>query len=155
MGLWDGIENAEIFDRGNYFKPGFIGVVKILKTLAKETRNSGLAFIVEMEVVESNNPDDPPGKKKTWYQSLVKKDVAFPAVAAWAAACVGYDPSQKEILKAEVFPVLKDLMSAATDSPEKNDFIGLLVRLETEKTITKEKKQDFTRHNFAPYKKAA
>lgn len=156
MGLWDGIDNAEIYERGNYVKSGFSGVVKIMKTLAKDTRATGVAFIVEMEVIETNMPGEHPiGSKVTWFQKMADKNVAFPAVAAWAAACVGFDTSQKEQIKSEVMPVLKDLMNAATDKPEENDFVGTLLRLDTIMVKTKEKKLDFTRYDFKPYERAA
>ena len=159
MGLWDGIENAEIFERGNYLPPGFRGVVEVKRTLAKETRKSGLAFIVELRVVEVDSPGDEDhelspvreGEKRTWFQKMTNKDVAFPAVAAWAAACAGYDPTDKNAVKEAVMPHLRATMKHATDNPEDNDFVGVKLRLSCVATITKEKQADFTRYDFSPY----
>lgn len=150
MGIWDGIEDAEIFDRGNYVKPGFRGEVEIKRTLAKNTRQTGLAFICEMQVLKTNMPDQHPvGQKVTWFVKLANKDTAFPNIAAWAAACAGYEPHDRDAVKNNVMPVLKDLMEYATDNPDENDFVGQKVKLETVATLTKDKR-DFTRYDFAP-----
>ena len=154
MGVWDGIEDAETFDRGNYIKGGFVGVVEIKKTIVKQTRAIGPAFIVEMEVVETNMEEHPVGQRVTWFQKLTDKDVAFPAVAEWAAAVGGIDPSKKEQVKSEVSPHLKELMDHATDNPSDNDFVGQKVRLQTAQIKTKNDR-DFTRHTWQPYEAAA
>jgi hypothetical protein len=152
--LWDGIEDAEIFERGKYMEANFIGVVEIKKTLAKETLKNGMAFIVEMVVVETNMPEKhPKDQKVTWYQGLKDKTVAFPAIAAWAAACLGFSPSDKEHVKNEVQPLLPAAMKEATDSPEDNPFIGVKLKLSTILVKTK-KGGDFTVYNFEPLKAA-
>jgi hypothetical protein len=150
MGIWDGIEDAEIFDRGNYVKPGFHGTVEVKKTIAKNTRQSGLAFICEMVVLTTNMPEAHPiGQKVTWFVKLANKDTAFPNVAAWAAACAGFDPHDRENVKTNVMPLLKDLMNHATDNPDDNEFVGQKLKLETVATLTKDKR-DFTRYDFMP-----
>ena len=155
MGLWDGIENAEIFERGNYMTAGYTGVVEVMRTIGKETRSSGLAFIVELKVLTTNMPEDHPvGQKGTWFQKMTDKSVAFPAVAAWAAACAGYQPHDKEAIKADVFPHLREEMKKATDSPDDNSFIGAQLRLQCTGVVTK-KGGDFTRYDFAPYEPPA
>ncbi len=149
--LWDGIEDAELFERGKYMEANFIGEVEIKKTLAKETLKNGMAFIVEMVVLETNMPDKhPKGQKVTWYQGLKDKTVAFPAIAAWAAACLGFHPnSDKSKIKDEVQPLLPAAMKEATDSPEDNPFIGVRLKLSTFMRKTK-KGLDFTVYDFEP-----
>ena len=152
MGLWDGIEDAELFERGVYLKPGFIGTVEVERTIVKRTRAIGDAFIVEMRVIETNMPKDedhPVGQKVSWFQKLADKDIAFPAIKAWAAACAGYKMSQKDEIDEDVSPVLKDMMELATDKPDANDFIGIRLHVETVQIKTKNNK-DFTRHNWDP-----
>jgi len=150
MGLWDGIEETEIYERGNFVKANFAGVAKIKKTLTKSTRSVGLAFIVEMEVLETNMPDHHPvGQKVTWFQKLTDKDIAFPAVAEWAAAVAGLDPTDKQAVTREVMPVLKDMMEHATANPTDNDFINQKVGLETVLVMTKNNRE-FTRHTWHP-----
>lgn len=154
VSVWAGIGSAEIFERGNYMKPNFVGVVRIKATRLKNTQRSGLGFICEMEVLETNMPAvHPVGSKTTWFQKMVDKTVAFPAVAAWAAACMGMDPANKEGIKAQVSPVLEQVMEIATDNPDnpaQNPFLNVVVRLETVGTLTREQR-DFTRYDFRPY----
>lgn len=148
--LWDGIEDAEIFERGKYMEPNFVGVVEMKRTIAKETLKSGMAFIVEMEVIKTNMQDKHPvGQKVTWYQGLKDKTVAFPAIAAWAAACLGFPATDKEKIKNDVQPLLPTAMKEATDSPDDNPFIGVQLKLST--FIRKTKKGlDFTVYDFEP-----
>lgn len=151
--LWDGIGDAKLFDRGKFFGDGFNGVVKVDKTIAKATRASGLAFIVEMVVVETNKPEEHPvGWRGSWFQKMTDKDVAFSSILAWAAACYGYTTEQKDQIKQELQPHLQELMKHATDNPDKNDFVGVLVKLETTQKKTKNDK-DFTRYDFSPHAK--
>lgn len=149
--MWDGIEDAEIFERGKYMEPNFVGVVEIQKTIAKETLKNGMAFIVEMLVVETNMPDKhPKDQRVTWYQSLKDKTVAFPAIAAWSAACLGFMPGRdKEAIKTDVQPLLPAAMKEATDNPDNNPFIGVRLKLKTwqKKTL---KGGDFTVYDFEP-----
>ncbi len=149
--MWDGLEDAELFERGKYMEPNFIGVVEIKKTLAKETLKNGMAFIVEMVVLKTNMPDKhPENQRVTWYQGLKDKTVAFPAIAAWAAACLGFDPKgDKSKIKEEVQPLLPAAMKEATDNPEDNPFIGVKLELSTFLVKTK-KGGDFTVYDFKP-----
>lgn len=151
--IWDGIEDAEIYERGRFMQPGFVGVICIKKTLTKMTRKSGMAFIVEFEIVESNMPDPktghPVGSKATWFQKLQDKSVAFPAIKEWVAACTGYHRHQKEEIERDVEPHLRSLVEEATNNPDDNPFIGVLLKLETIATVTKNER-DFTRYNFEP-----
>lgn len=147
--IWDGIEDAEIFERGNYVKPGFDGIVEMRRTIAKSTLKTGLAFIVEMRALESNLTDHPVGSKLTWFQKMTDKTVAFPAVKAWVAACLGLEAHQKEEIERDVSPHVKELMKQATDNPDANDFVGIKLRLRTTQVKT-QKGLDFTRYDFSP-----
>lgn len=169
MGLFDGINEAELFERGRYLPPGFRGVLEVKRTIAKETVRSGIGFIVEFEVVRVDRPgqgyndgdaaNNVPrhelapvvrGEKRTWFQKMTDLNVAFPAIKAWAAAIAGYEMHEKEAIDAEVAPELEGAMNRATENPSDNDFVGCLVKLETEATKTG-KGLDFTHHNWAPY----
>lgn len=151
--IWDGSEEAEVFEKGQYMPGGFDGLVEIEKTILKETRASGMAFIVEMRVIESNLDDCAPGQKRTWFQSLKDKDIAFPAIKEWAAAVAGIDPRNKDEVEAALGPdaptPLNKVMANATDNPDDNDFVGCRVLLETFMKETK-KKTDFTVHVWKP-----
>lgn len=154
--VWDGIENAEVYERGRYVEPNFSGTVRITKTEYKVTRAKGTAFIVEMEVEESNLDAHPVGSKISWYQSLNDKDIAFSSILEWAAACVGLHKHNKdEIAKLKVVnpqtgkSLIRELLSDATEKPTDNDFIDVRLRLQTVPTKTR-KNTDFTRYEFSP-----
>jgi len=152
--MWDGIEKAQLFERGRFMSDGFKGKVEVKKTIAKQTRRSGLGFIVEFVIRETNMPEKHAvGSKASWFQKMIDPSVAFPAVAAWAAAMNGYDPnSQKEKIEAEVMPILRQLMTVATDNPdnpEVNPFLGMWVALECWQKKT-QNDRDFTVYNFYP-----
>lgn len=149
--IWDGIEDAEIFERGKYFHPGFAGIVRVRRTIGKTTRKSGLGFIVELEVVESSTPSiHPVGFRGSWFQKLTDVDVAFPAIIAWVFACSGLDPAKdKDVIDSEIRPKLKDIMREATKKPDDNFFTNIKIRLETLQ-VTTQKGQPFTRYEFSP-----
>jgi hypothetical protein len=148
--LWDGIGNAQLFDRGKYFTDGFNGLVEVRRTLAKATRASGLAFIVEMVVVETNLPEKHPvGWTGSWFQKMTDKDVAFSAILAWAAAMCGFSVTQRQEIDQQLKPHLQEIMTNATNNPETNPFVGKRVRLECTQKKTKNDR-DFTRYDFSP-----
>lgn len=175
MSLFDGIQDAELFERGKFLSGKceackgkgvdsegkicqacegigkFRGVLEVKRTIAKETVRSGIGFIVEFEIVESNmRTAHPVGSKCTWFQKMSDKTVAFPAIKAWAAAVAGYQVHEREAIEADVSPMLEKTLTHATDNPADNDFVGVLVRVETEMIKTRNDK-DFTRHDWQPY----
>lgn len=159
MGLFDGINEAELFERGRYLPPGFRGVLEVKRTIAKETVRSGIGFIVEFEVVRVDRPgleghDLAPvfqGEKRTWFQKMGDKTVAFPSIKAWAAAMSGYASHEKEAIENEVAPHLEGVLTHATDNPADNDFVGCRVEVETIAHKTKKSGSDFTIHNWIPW----
>lgn len=152
MGLFSGIRDAELFERGKFLKPSFYGTLLIKRTIAKETMRSGLAFIVEFEVVSTNMPDEHPvGSKVSWFQKMTDKTVAFPSIKAFAAAVAGYEIHQKDQIEEEVAPALEELLDAAVENETDNDLVGLCVNVQTEHTKT-QRGLDFTRHLWMPYR---
>jgi hypothetical protein len=157
MGLFDGIGNAETFERGKFFPPGFRGVVVVERTIAKESVKSGVGFIVECRVVdvtragEEGHEKSPVvvGEKRTWWQGMTDKTVAFPALKAWAAAMAGYTLDQTDEIENDVAPELERMMTEATNNPADNDLVGVSVNLETWNKKTK-KGTDFTVHDWTP-----
>lgn len=148
---WDGIGEAESFERGKYVPGDFVGVLEIKKTIMKETIKSGIGFIVEMQVIETNMPDAmPEGSACTWFQKMSDKTVAFPAIKSWAAAVAGYHSHDKAAIEAELAPELSNVMLMATDNPADNDFVGQTVRLETHMIKTRNGR-DFTVHTWGPH----
>lgn len=151
MGLWDGIEDAEVYGRGVYLPVGWRGVLQVQKTLAMETQNVGLAFIVEMVVVESNMAEYPAGMQVSWFQKMADKRVAFPAIIEWAAACKGY--SDKDEIQRDITPNIKPVMDHATQYPENNGFTGDLVRAEVVPKTTR-KGLSIGIYRFTPHESA-
>jgi hypothetical protein len=147
--IFDGVGDAKLFERGRFFKPDFDGVVVVKRTIAKQTRAKGPAFIVEMEVLESNHPEHPVGFRGSWFQKLNDKDIAYSALKAWAAACFKFHSHQQAAIDEQLAPVLDDLLNNAAASPDNNDFVGVRLRLVTTLRKTREDK-DFTTYDFAP-----
>lgn len=148
MGLFSGIEKAEISEKGRYLPSGFVGKLKVRRTLAKDSVKSGLAFIVEFEVVESNNDEFSPGSSATWYQKMTDKTVAFPAIKAFVAAASGVHPGDREAMN-EINDEMENILNEATTNETSNALVGQEVAVETIATKTK-KGFDFTRHNWLP-----
>ena len=155
MGLYDGINSAELFERGRYLPGGFRGKLRVLRTMTKETRAKGPGFIVEFEVIESNlaAPEQfPPGAKCTWFVKLANKDTAFPAIKAFVAALCGFQVHQKQEIETNVSPRLQQIVETATANPDRpgvNPLLGIAVGLETVMVQTKAG-GDFTRHDWSP-----
>lgn len=147
-GLFDGIEDAEIFTRGKYMVSGFVGVLDVAKTHVVDSRKSGPLFTVEFLVVETNNEKEHPvGSKCTWQQKLLDKEVALPEITKFAAACIGTDPGDKEKVKAEVQPGLQSVMDESVANPDNsnpslpaNNLIGCRIRCESQDRVTANKK---------------
>lgn len=160
MGLFDGVGDSEMFERGRFMPPGFRGVLEIKKTIAKESVKSGTGFIVEFEVIEVHAPGEEghenspviEGEKRTWWQGMRDKTVAFPSLKAWACATMGHRAEQRaEIDEAFGGTKLRDMLNKATESPAENDFVGAYVEIATHEIITQKNKSKFTVHNWAPY----
>jgi len=168
MGLFTGIEDADLFQRGKFLTPDFVGVLEVRKTVAFQTRSHGMAFIVEFEILESNKPEGttrtiqvdgaekvvadafPVGTKATWFQKLSDKDIAFPAIKAFVAVLSGYTLDQKDKIDEELSPELADLLDTCTETPDDNPLVGLRINVTTTGVVTKNNR-DFTRHDWDPY----
>ena len=154
MGAFAGMRDAKMYETGTPLTVG-VFAVEINKCILKNTRKSGLAFIAEMTVIETSDPaKHPAGSKRSWFQKMADLDVAHGSLKTFAAAILGFDPrSQKEEVKAKLDPEIEAIMDAACD--EHQVFAGKKVRVECTLTKTKEKKIDFTRHDWSPFVKAA
>ncbi len=160
--LFAGLSNATVFENGEFFKAGFIGTLRINKCLCKDTRAAGLAFIVEFEVMSSNNlvtpgpdnpamlPDAPVGASRTWFQGMKDMAIALPACLEFYSTVLNVD------LKA---PNAMDLKKAIQDCApryygQENALQSLFIDLETYNKQTK-KNTNFTRHSWSPFDYAA
>ena len=136
--------------------------LKIQRCVWKTARppKRGEFYIVEAEVLQSNNPRVPVGVKRTWMQAM-DNDTGPTAATDFMLAALGLDRRQQavleEIRKLEKEDKLPDMLAETLDDPTdpscKNALKGLLVDVEVKEIITKEKQQKFNLHTFFPVPK--
>jgi hypothetical protein len=146
-GAFSGMKNAKTYDTGKYLSPGLY-VVEVTKCLVKDTRASGTSFIAELKIVESNNDDHAVGSSATWFQKMVDKDIAYPAIMEFIMAVMGIDKSDKEREK-QFRDEVEELMDSAVG--DENVLAGMHVALETFYKTTKGKGLQFTVHKWTPH----
>jgi hypothetical protein len=146
---FSGIDRADTFERGKYFPPDGTFYLKLQKTLVKGTRKSGAAFIAEFEVVGSNHDEVPVGAKRSWFQKMVDKDVAFPAIKEFMAALLGFSKEDKAEWKS-FEAKLEGILTEATDfegKAEDHPLYGMTVKVTTWQKTTNNGKE-FTVHDW-------
>jgi hypothetical protein len=149
MGLWDGLKDAQVFEKGNFFGVGVFDL-EVGRCLTKQTIKSGLGFIVEFDVLTSTNPAHKTGSKGTWFQKMENQMVAFSAIKEFIIALHGFDPKLDAArIEQDLAPHISALMDHGTGPA--NGFAGKRIRLETFMTKTKSRGTDFTVHRWSPY----
>lgn len=114
-------------------------------------------YLVEFEVVKSNNPRVPVGALRTWMQGM-DNDAGPTAVTDFMFAALGYDRRNaqelaeiKRLDKEEKIPgMLAETLDDPTDPACQNALSDFLINVEVKEIITKEKKQKFNLHSFFP-----
>ncbi len=146
MGLWDGLSKAEVFENGVYLGPGIFDC-EIVRCLVKDSQKSGMGFIAELEILQSSNPEHPAGVKRTWWQGMKNKNVAFGAIKDFMLQifCL---PNVKE-RETDFDPYLEAFMDRATGA--ENVLSGMFVHVECTMIKTREKQLDFTKHDWSPF----
>lgn len=156
---WKKIGKVDIYGgTGSYFPPDGEFKLKVLKTFGLETRKSGDAFIVDFEVLESDVESVKVGSKKNWYQGLSNQDVAFPSIKKFMLELLQIDVEDEEQME-EFEENLPDLMEQVGDEAWNKDNVdvtdhllhGKTIALQTVGIITKEKKTEFTVHNWSAW----
>ena len=147
-----GLKDAAVFDRGVPLnRNGKLGdehnyVLEVQKALIKDTMK-GLATIVEFTVVESDSPDDPVGAKRTWFQKMTNKQVAFGAIKEFLYALNGVDRHADPEAAKKLDLEMESIMDAVESDSEalKGERIGVntLVIM-----TQKEPRHEFTRLNW-------
>lgn len=145
MGLFDGLQNAQVFERGQYLTPGEY-TLEIQKTIAKRSQNSGDVFIVEFTILESNNPEKPVGSRASWVQSFKNVTIALSSIKEFLLAALGVDTSDKAKLR-EVEPRIEDIMNTCVASPGDNPLTGERIKVSVVNVTTK-KGGPFSRHDW-------
>ena len=145
---FSGTADAEVSGRGTYLVPGGTFLLEVKKTIFKETRKSGPAFICEFEVIESDKPEDHPiGSSATFFQSMRDRSVALPSIKDFMMKLCQADGLDKED-QDEFLKTLDDTLNEACEA--ETTFEGFRVRVKTEHHTTL-KGGDFTRHNWIAY----
>jgi hypothetical protein len=150
---WSQVGNAPIFEKGNFFNPGRYKL-QLLKVISKQTQRSGLAFIAELEVLESDNPAHQIGSKGTYFVKMANQQQAFSNVLELMAALLGLDisnPAHVQQIDQQLRPQLAGLMTAL-----ETQGVGVLsgnvfVSVECRKQRT-QRGNEFTRHAWAPWR---
>ncbi len=143
MGLFAGIDEAQVGSGGVYFQPGKY-VVELLKVFVMRGRNNVDFFIAECRVVESDNEKHPVGHKASWVVKL-GQEMAMPNIKGFIAAANEIDPHDDETVNAEVKAEVVEY--AVSDD---NPLAGIHVGLQTTIIITKKEKKEFTKHEWSP-----
>lgn len=155
MGIFDGLAETELYEKGVYLAPGGRYKLEIVRILTKETRRSGLGFIVEFKVLEAGGAGGEkhaPGSKATWFQKMVDKDIAFPAIKQFFVALLDIDmndPEAKEQFDRQVEEIVDEASSwEPVNSEDTHPLAGECIYCETYSKLTK-KNVDFTVHNWS------
>jgi hypothetical protein len=146
-GLWSGLGDADVFDRGAFLDPGGMFDVEIQRCLSKRTQKSGDCFIVEFDVLASSLPAHPAGSRRTWIQKMQNVATAHGAVKGFLMAIFNLE---KEAARKHDFDPYLERFMRQVEGP-RNILAGKLVHLETVHITTKEKGNDFTRHDWSPF----
>lgn len=147
MSFFKGANNVDAEGKLPYLPTNGQFVVEIHRALVKDTRKSGLAYIVEFDIRESSDPDVKVGSRRMWFQSMKERETAFKSLAGFLHAALGLDPvKDKEQIDRDIKPIQEQLLD---ETVEKNSLSGVTLRVETN-TILKKDGSPFTLHSFRP-----
>lgn len=156
---FDGMNQGQAFSKGSYFNaednaegPGSY-LCRINEMLVKNTQRSGVAVIVELEVVGSTNPKVAVGVKRGWVQTLKDRSIAFANLIEFLAAVSGLDANDSQqlvIINTQLAPQSQGMLEDACKNKTLN---GRFVVVTTSIHVTK-KSQRVTRYVFSPAPKA-
>lgn len=143
MGRLNGVGTAEIRRSAIYFHPGMY-VVQVNEIKYERSRKNYDVFIVGATVLQSNVHERPPGSQPSWIVNMVH-DGALGNIKAFVAALWGItDPDVCGWRPEQWDAAAEQILSDA------EPMTGATLGLECFNKITKEKKQNFTVHVWAP-----
>ncbi len=141
MGMFDAVGTADVTQAGNrlpYFLEGHYKV-SVHKVKGQPDRNGNPFFVVEAEILESNNVERPPGTKCSWVCKM-NNDMGPINVKKFIAAANGVDPSTPEANEVTG----EDCEYACSDE---QPLTGTIMGLQCSMTTTKAG-NPFTIHNW-------
>lgn len=142
MGLFSGINQAQVGQGGVYFLEGLYSV-EVLKVFTMTSRKREDLFIAECKVLESDNPERKPGMRASWIVNL-KQDAALGNIKGFIAACNGIHPSDEDEVNEEVTEEAVEY-AVSDDNPLKGTVLGLQAV-----GITTRAGTPFTLHKWSP-----
>lgn len=150
-----GLAGTQTYAKGNYFdidtdKGPCSCVCRINDVILKQTFANGPSIVLELEVLQSNNPSVPPGTKKGSVYPLAKAKTSFPNLIAFLGAALGFDrnnASQLAVINGDITRQSEQILIAATTDGQKA-LNGMLIGVASRLHMTKEKQArtviDFT-----------
>ena len=164
MSVFSKIKEAQVSKSGQYFKEGNYKVrIKAVKLINSQAGPAKQFFVIECEVMQSDNSDIQVGSEKSHVIDM-SKVMALPNIKGFMAAISGVDPTcetvnddveafwKQELLKKELIEEnehvpFDDLCDLVVD--EKINLLkDIEMKLECVTIQTREKGQDFTKHNW-------
>jgi hypothetical protein len=157
----NGVKTGKTATRVVYDSPANYEV-KIKRCYWKTARDKAEYYIVEYEVVKSNNPKVAVGALRTWMQAM-DNDVGPTASTDFMFAALGKDRRNAidlaEIKKLDADGELPGMLASTLEDPTdptcENSLKDLFVEVEVKQITTKKKGEPFNLHTFFPAKKAA
>lgn len=127
---------------GVYFLPG-VYKVRVKKVHMLQSRKKDDLYIVEADILESNNSDRPPGSFASWLVNM-KHDAALGNIKGFLAACNGIDAADQEKIDEEIDDDVADY-SISEDNPLAGTEVELICT-----NIKTKAGGDFTLHTWSP-----
>lgn len=144
MALFDGINEAPVFEGGRKLPDGSDSLVRIDKCLiVKSQQQKGTdIFVCEYIVEETNNAEV--GGRYSWTQNMSDQNVAWPALKQFVLAIFGVSEQKDPIAFRDVSAKTQTILTVAVS----NDYLkGQKVRVSTNQKTTKANRP-FLAHNF-------
>ena len=130
MGMFDGIEGASSSKGGVYLLPGnYLLAVQAAKI--GSSRNKGDFFVVEFEIVSSDNPERPVGSRVSW-MTMKNNDAFLGNVKGFAQAAL--DMAEDDITAEDIEAMIDD----------EQPLVGVQVKAQATNIVTRAGK-DFTK----------
>ncbi len=142
MGFFDGIGGVDPSGASPRFPPDIDAIIRVHDVRVNQGQ-WGTRYIVEADVLQSNNPSCGEGSRHSW---TVRIDgdygkMGLGEVKSFVAACKGLDPNDTARVNAEVTPAVVD----STLNTGGNTLRGSVVRTQTTGKTTKTG-NDITKH---------
>lgn len=151
MGLFEGIETAQIGKGGFYFKDGSY-IVDIVQVITQKDRKGQAMFIVEAAIAWSDNNERRAGMVPSWVVKM-SWDAALGHIKGFLAACNGVDPNDDVAVKTLFTDSQgRDITQATAEFVVSSDnpYAGVRVALEVT-TVNTKSGGEYSLHKWKPH----